>query len=47
MAEQTSTKRSGSPDRAYVMVPGRIAFEGQSPAELADNPMIKRYYLGA
>jgi hypothetical protein len=26
---------------------GRIEFEGRSAAELQDNPMIKRYYLGA
>jgi hypothetical protein len=30
-------------DRAYVMVHGRIEFEGKSAAEFQDNPMIKRY----
>jgi branched-chain amino acid transport system ATP-binding protein len=47
MAEQNFNQAIRIADRAYVMVHGRIAFEGASAAELADNPMIKRYYLGA
>jgi branched-chain amino acid transport system ATP-binding protein len=47
MAEQNFNQAIKIADRAYVMVHGRIAFEGTSAAELADNPMIKRYYLGA
>jgi branched-chain amino acid transport system ATP-binding protein len=47
MAEQNFNQAIRIADRAYVMVHGRIAFEGTSAAELADNPMIKRYYLGA
>jgi branched-chain amino acid transport system ATP-binding protein len=47
MAEQNFNQAIRIDDRAYVMVHGRIAFEGTSAAELADNPMIKRYYLGA
>jgi branched-chain amino acid transport system ATP-binding protein len=47
MAEQNFHQAIKVCDRAYVMVHGRIAFEGRSAAELADNPMIKRYYLGA
>jgi branched-chain amino acid transport system ATP-binding protein len=46
MAEQNFNQAIRIADRAYVMVHGRIAFEGKSAAELADNPMIKRYYLG-
>jgi branched-chain amino acid transport system ATP-binding protein len=46
MAEQNFNQAIRIADRAYVMVHGRIAFEGTSAAELADNPMIKRYYLG-
>jgi branched-chain amino acid transport system ATP-binding protein len=46
MAEQNFNQAIRIADRAYVMVHGRIAFEGNT-AELADNPMIKRYYLGA
>ena len=47
MAEQNFNQAIKIADRAYVMVHGRIEFEGRSAAELADNPMIKRYYLGA
>jgi branched-chain amino acid transport system ATP-binding protein len=46
MAEQNFNQAIRIADRAYVMVHGRIAFEGTNAAELADNPMIKRYYLG-
>ena len=45
MAEQNFNQAIRIADRAYVMVHGRIEFEG-STADLADNPMIKRYYLG-
>jgi branched-chain amino acid transport system ATP-binding protein len=47
MAEQNFNQAIKIADRAYVMVHGRIEFEGKSAAELADNPMIKRHYLGA
>ena len=47
MAEQNFNQAIKIADRAYVMVHGRIEFEGKSAAELQDNPMIKRYYLGA
>jgi branched-chain amino acid transport system ATP-binding protein len=46
MAEQNFNQAIKVADRAYVMVHGRIEFEGETAA-LADNPMIKRYYLGA
>ncbi len=46
MAEQNFNQAIKVADRAYVMVHGRIEFEGAT-AELQDNPMIKRYYLGA
>jgi branched-chain amino acid transport system ATP-binding protein len=46
MAEQNFNQAIKIADRAYVMVHGRIEFEGNT-AELQDNPMIKRYYLGA
>jgi branched-chain amino acid transport system ATP-binding protein len=46
MAEQNFNQAIKIADRAYVMVHGRIEFEGKSATELADNPMIKRYYLG-
>jgi len=47
MAEQNFNQAIKVADRAYVMVHGRIEFEGRSAAELQANPMIKRYYLGA
>ena len=46
MAEQNFNQAIKIADRAYVMVHGQIEFEGKTAAELADNPMIKRYYLG-
>jgi branched-chain amino acid transport system ATP-binding protein len=46
MAEQNFNQAIKIADRAYVMVHGRIEFEGAT-VDLADNPMIKRYYLGA
>ena len=46
MAEQNFNQAIKIADRAYVMVHGRIECEGATAA-LADNPMIKRYYLGA
>jgi branched-chain amino acid transport system ATP-binding protein len=46
MAEQNFNQAIRIADRAYVMVHGRIEFEGAT-ADLQDNPMIKRYYLGA
>jgi branched-chain amino acid transport system ATP-binding protein len=45
MAEQNFNQAIKIADRAYVMVHGRIEFEGATAA-LQDNPMIKRYYLG-
>jgi branched-chain amino acid transport system ATP-binding protein len=47
MAEQNFNQAIKVADRAYVMVHGRIEFEGKNAAELQGNPMIKRYYLGA
>jgi branched-chain amino acid transport system ATP-binding protein len=47
MAEQNFNQAIKIADRAYVMVHGRIEFEGKNTAELEDNPMIKQYSLGA
>jgi ABC-type transporter Mla maintaining outer membrane lipid asymmetry ATPase subunit MlaF len=41
MAEQNFNQAIKITDYACVMVHRRIEFEGQSAAELADNPMIK------
>jgi branched-chain amino acid transport system ATP-binding protein len=45
MAEQNFNQAIKIADRVYIMVHGRIEFEGNT-ADLQDNPMIKRYYLG-
>jgi branched-chain amino acid transport system ATP-binding protein len=33
-------------DRGYVIVHGKIAFEGRSAGELENNDLIRRLYLG-
>jgi branched-chain amino acid transport system ATP-binding protein len=33
-------------DRGYVIVHGRIAFEGRSADELNDNELMRKLYLG-
>lgn len=47
MAEQNFTQAIRIADRGYVIVHGRIAFEGGSAAELNNNEMIREFYLGA
>ena len=46
MAEQNFTQALRIADRGYVIVHGRIAFEGRSVDELSDNELIKKFYLG-
>jgi branched-chain amino acid transport system ATP-binding protein len=46
MAEQNFTQAVRIADRGYVIVHGKIAFEGQSAAALNNNELIKRFYLG-
>ena len=46
MAEQNFHQASRIVDRAYVIVGGRIAFEGRSTDELRNNELVKQYYLG-
>jgi branched-chain amino acid transport system ATP-binding protein len=46
MAEQNFPQALRIADRGYVIVHGRIAFEGRSAAELNDNELIKKFYLG-
>ena len=33
-------------DRGYVIVHGRIAFEGGSAEELNNNELVRKFYLG-
>ena len=47
MAEQNFTQAIRIADRGYVIVHGRIEFEGASAAELNDNELIRQFYLGA
>jgi len=46
MAEQNFTQAIRIADRGYVIVHGQIAFEGGSAAELNDNDLIRKFYLG-
>jgi branched-chain amino acid transport system ATP-binding protein len=46
MAEQNFTQAVRIADRGYVIVHGRIAVEGRSAAELNNNDLIKKFYLG-
>jgi branched-chain amino acid transport system ATP-binding protein len=46
MAEQNFAQALRIADRGYVIVHGRIEFEGRSAEELNDNDLIRKYYLG-
>ena len=46
MAEQNFTQAVRIADRGYVIVHGKIAFQGGSAAELNDNDLIRKFYLG-
>ena len=47
MAEQNFTQAIRIADRGYVIVHGRIEFEGRSADELNNNELIRQFYLGA
>ena len=46
MAEQNFNQAIKIADRGYVIVHGEIEFEGKTAADLANNEIIKQYYLG-
>ena len=46
MAEQNFNQAIKIADRGYIIVHGDIAFAASSAAELAENEMVKQYYLG-
>ncbi|HEY4983274.1 MAG TPA: ABC transporter ATP-binding protein [Pseudolabrys sp.] len=46
MAEQNFTQAIRIADRGYVIVHGKIAFEGRSADELNNNDLIRQFYLG-
>ena len=47
MAEQNFVQAVRIADRGYVIVHGRIAFEGESAEALNNNELIREFYLGA
>ena len=46
MAEQNFNQAIKIADRGYIIVHGEIEFEGKTAADLANNDMVKQYYLG-
>jgi branched-chain amino acid transport system ATP-binding protein len=46
MAEQNFTQAIRIADRGYVIVHGKIEFEGNSADELNNNDLIRQFYLG-
>jgi branched-chain amino acid transport system ATP-binding protein len=46
MAEQNFHQAIRIADRGYIIVHGEIVFDGRSVAELENNDLVKRYYLG-
>ncbi len=46
MAEQNFPQALRIADRGYVIVHGKIEFEGKSASELNNNDLIRKFYLG-
>ena len=46
MAEQNFPQALRIADRGYVIVHGKIEFEGRSADELNNNDLIRKFYLG-
>jgi branched-chain amino acid transport system ATP-binding protein len=46
MSEQNFNQAIRIADRGYVIVHGKIAFEGRSAAELNNNELIREFYFG-
>jgi branched-chain amino acid transport system ATP-binding protein len=46
MAEQNFNQATKIADRGYIIVHGRIEFEGRDTRELRENELVKKYYLG-
>jgi branched-chain amino acid transport system ATP-binding protein len=47
MAEQNFNQATKIADRGYIIVHGRIEFEGRTTRDLTENELVKKYYLGA
>ena len=46
MAEQNFNQATKIADRGYIIVHGRIEFEGGSTRQLTEHELVKKYYLG-
>jgi branched-chain amino acid transport system ATP-binding protein len=46
MAEQNFNQATKIADRGYIIVHGKIEFEGDSTRALRENELVKKYYLG-
>ena len=46
MAEQNFHEASRIADRGYIIVHGKIAFEGRNLQELHDSELVQRHYMG-
>jgi branched-chain amino acid transport system ATP-binding protein len=46
MAEQNFNQATKIADRGYIIVHGKIEFEGRDTHELRENELVKKYYLG-
>ncbi|MBI4608139.1 MAG: ABC transporter ATP-binding protein [Candidatus Rokubacteria bacterium] len=46
MAEQNFNQATKIADRGYIIVHGKIEFEGHSTRELSEHELVKKYYLG-
>jgi branched-chain amino acid transport system ATP-binding protein len=46
MAEQNFNQATKIADRGYIIVHGKIEFEGRDTRELRENELVKKYYLG-
>jgi branched-chain amino acid transport system ATP-binding protein len=46
MAEQNFNQAIKIADRGYIIVHGKIAFEGRTTAELGEHQLVRKYYLG-
>lgn len=47
MTEQNFNQAIKIADRGYIIVQGKIAFEGKNTAELSEHDLVKKFYLGA
>jgi branched-chain amino acid transport system ATP-binding protein len=47
MAEQNFNQATKIADRGYIIVHGRIEFEGRTTRDLTEHDLVKKYYLGA